>query len=721
MFNDRLKVQAVKTAMRNPQISRMLLEAANAPIGSTARAHAKNVIRSLQAATVNRNPALAQQPMVQSFGGQGGPSTFSQPVQSYPISLQPATIKPYAFVAPPTPPPIVPNLNPPAQDGQGGGLTENTTYGGYGSSLLGSLGKMATGVKNAVTDTIFNTVPNAFSNYILKPISYATSSLTQTVNKNPAEATYRSNLYPNINSAISQNNPASTAAPSTSPFVGPEMPADYKSPVTSYPNLASTVSAGDSGFVGPTMPTTGGSSIGSTASALDGYFTEKFGAGWTGNQVALGILADANLLHEIFPDVPVDKLPVGASLSGQLQNLQENLKKEYNLDSLQSRVMQSLNDGMTITDDVTSYIRGKDEFLNSVDKMLDKAKTQFLNSSMRSDPFYKQSMQQYTGYLTTLKGRQTQRYVDFLNSSINYHNAQATQLQNAYNSAAQQVNEAFKWQSAITTEQYNSIKEMIATMYDTSLKKQGLVNSVNKDSIDLLKAQWGLAADVAKVLGPEAAAGYISQNIPGVGPITANDLNASDGKLLTDAQQKVVLDAVKDSNTIGSALSNPSVSGKVSSDVIAQNYAQSKAEKISAALTADASDIDTIIANAHNDQAEIQSLIQQGKLSQSALEAYGEKINNSISNGIKGYVQAHLDVIREALNRMKGASSATQFKNRWYWFDSDPENYFNTNGSDPNKLPVSWQDILFNLSNANPTVDWKSKTAQEIADLIYPS
>ena len=109
-------------------------------------------------------------------------------------------------------------------------------------------------------------------------------------------------------------------------------------------------------------------------------------------------------------------------------------------------------------------------------------------------------MKNYLNYLYVLKWRQDKNYVDYLNTAINYQNAKVKQVDDEYASMTTAYNDAFKTQSAITTDDYNRWYTVLTDMYnklDGSLstqldlqKKQADIDNVYAGmSIDAINAQ----------------------------------------------------------------------------------------------------------------------------------------------------------------------------------------------------------------------------------------
>lgn len=487
MQNDSLKIQALKTAMNNPRMAKLIMDAVKAPVGSSKREQAKSVIVSLHVAQKNKQqksmmPVLILDPKGGKGGGQGGPiQTFmtppSPPTPEY-ISLKPINVAYYKFTAPVQPAPEPMSVKPPM--GQGGGLPLNTGYQNINKALGLDFSQPEPQTQSQPAPQVQSpTLPNwAKPSTWWNGLKTGAQKLTGLVGPSNqsilgAYAEQKGTFKDPVNPP---NPPSQPVVPVAQAQTSSQSPVTVVPPQTTAP--LSTVGA---------PPNTG--TPGSSGSALGDYILGKYQQGAGPLETYLGVANDSKKLQELFPGVPLSQIPVGASLAGQLNDLQDSLKKEFRINELGDALSSAVNRGATLQDDVTAYIRGKDEFLNSVDKMLKGATDSYINSSSHGDPFYEKSMQQYTNYLSTLKGRATQNYIDYLNTSINYQNGQVQQLQTAYNKAADLVNQSYTQKAALTTEQYNFIKDTITEMYNNVAQRGGLLSNMSTQTMDYYNNQ----------------------------------------------------------------------------------------------------------------------------------------------------------------------------------------------------------------------------------------
>ncbi|MBV6340114.1 hypothetical protein [Candidatus Magnetobacterium casense] len=234
---------------------------------------------------------------------------------------------------------------------------------------------------------------------------------------------------------------------------------------------------------------------------------------------AFQVMSDANILKQMFPNVPEDALPKGALLAQQLYDLQASKYQENNLDQQMSNINDLKRRGMTVQTDLQNYVRGRDEYVRKLDEMITKAKDSMFGMDM-ANPYVKDSMNKYMNYLYTIKGRQEQRYVDYINMSINEHNADLQNALNVYNTSYTKYQAELQFESAITQERYQYFNEMIQGMY-TNLQAMEQAEAKKTDgTIEEMTAYY-------KMLEAAANAQIAQQKATGT-PTTAEPMSTTE-------------------------------------------------------------------------------------------------------------------------------------------------------------------------------------------------
>ena len=214
-----------------------------------------------------------------------------------------------------------------------------------------------------------------------------------------------------------------------------------------------------------------------------------------------------------FESLPDSALPHGASLVGQVNGLSDTLRKEYQLDSLLDEKNRMIREGTTYIGDFSDYVRGKDEYLNQVQTLLDgfNAKTSTMDLG---NPETAKQAQNYVGYLTALKGRQNQRYIDFLNTGVNLYNSQLTNVTQNYDKALQSYQFELEKKAPLLQEQWQTYFSALTEMYNTAadapkkaleldyMKAQIAATdaAAAKDAYNAGKMGNGLNTDLSKVI-----------------------------------------------------------------------------------------------------------------------------------------------------------------------------------------------------------------------------
>jgi len=143
---------------------------------------------------------------------------------------------------------------------------------------------------------------------------------------------------------------------------------------------------------------------------------------------------------------------------------------------------------------ITSYIRGRDKYLTAIDQMIENTEMSLMKQDM-SNPAIAESYNNYLTYLYTLKGRQTQRYGNYLNSAVDEYNTEFDRLDSKFTSIKEEFNRLGKQDYEITINEYNNTLAAAADLY-TSLEEapikrrelQVLDNQIALQNIEIIDA-----------------------------------------------------------------------------------------------------------------------------------------------------------------------------------------------------------------------------------------
>ena len=235
------------------------------------------------------------------------------------------------------------------------------------------------------------------------------------------------------------------------------------------------------------------------------------------------MMNDQEKFKTMFPNTPDSAIPRGASLVGQVNELEKVLKEEYKIDKLNSNLTSLVDRGMTITDDISGYMTARDEYISKLDTMITAAQDKSLKTDM-SNPTNREMAGNYMNYLYIMKGRQQKRYTDFLNSAINYHNQELTRAETSYQNAYSNFTSALKNKTDFAKEDYTRLSNLLGDMYDN-------VNSMEKDEMAMQQDRYGLEKTRLEIIK------------------NTNEANGTDEKTLNRLSAAAQIDSQKDPAT----------------------------------------------------------------------------------------------------------------------------------------------------------------------------
>lgn len=147
---------------------------------------------------------------------------------------------------------------------------------------------------------------------------------------------------------------------------------------------------------------------------------------------------------------------------GQIDLLENKLKEELMLTELLNKKTKLEEQSPTIKNNLVDYVKARDEYIKDINNMIDQVDSRMTNTDI-SNPSTAAMYKNYRDYLYTLKGRQNQRYADYVNKSIEEYNTDLTNTQNKYSNAVKMYEEAKK----DIENKYNDTKKVLLDMYKT--------------------------------------------------------------------------------------------------------------------------------------------------------------------------------------------------------------------------------------------------------------
>ncbi len=429
---------AVKSIMRNPKLAKVLFDAWDAPVGSTKAAHARMIMKSLERSANNY-----------ANDGRGGPGIQQNPFATLIPNTQKSQIQnPISPVAPK----IGPQPMPFSSSTPSRGITP-------------------------APDTTFTSTPK------MAPLSEEQPKnkiFVKTIPKDWTQAKKQMEL-----DAFNRN--TQEQFPKTQQlFNQAEQPQGVVPTATISPTeVAGNVTTGYKDILDKYGITTNPADTPDYLSAVE----KATKAGIGGKTFSAQALADKDMLSTILqlPKESLAWLPSSGFLSDYLVNLRDETKKRYQLDGQLQRILDLQKRGANIEGDLQAYVRGKDTYLGKLDKLYTDA-TQKFASMDTSDPNDAKRAGNYLNYLTILKGRQNQRYIDFVNSSVQQHNAELTQATDVYKYTKDKFDEEYAQLKDGATEKYGALKDMLTEMYDNVDKREQTLYTDQKQQLDLINS-----------------------------------------------------------------------------------------------------------------------------------------------------------------------------------------------------------------------------------------
>jgi hypothetical protein len=214
---------------------------------------------------------------------------------------------------------------------------------------------------------------------------------------------------------------------------------------------------------------------------------------------AASLMSNPELYKQMFPGVSDEAVPKGASLAGQLGDLQKRLEEENGLDRITEQLAEAKKAGTTLVPDMGDYIRGRDQYIADIDKMIEDTQSKMAASDL-GNPETAAVMSNYLNYLYTQKGKQNKKYIDYMSSSIDDFNANITNLNDEYKNVSDRVNKLFQIEGAITEEEYNREYAALTALYNKLTDADGSQSQLTTIRAEAQSAQIQSIVDASKVL-----------------------------------------------------------------------------------------------------------------------------------------------------------------------------------------------------------------------------
>ena len=161
---------------------------------------------------------------------------------------------------------------------------------------------------------------------------------------------------------------------------------------------------------------------------------------------------------------------MGGSLGELTTKNRTDIWDKYNISDQSSEINRMSAEGVGLPKTITAYISGRDEYIKNTDKEI----ADFIDNSMTntdmSDPANAAKANAQLNYLYTLRGRQNQTYIGYLNDAVDQHTDMLDAKINKYKTDLSAAEAEVTSQNIITTGEYENMLAGFKDMY-TELKE----------------------------------------------------------------------------------------------------------------------------------------------------------------------------------------------------------------------------------------------------------
>jgi len=459
----------INSIMNHPKLSSVIYDAVNAPIGSTKRAKAKSILSIVKKS-------------MSKYDGQGGPLNIGAQGNSLNTSSSQGLSIPSNF----TP---ISGLSLGGSSSGSSGLTTppvSTTKGTKvvvfpsAPTLKTNTNKLDTNIDSIMKSMFGNsytpsttktTTPTKTEPLTLSPLKkvedtsfLAGGSKTKLTAFDEFQKSVQDNIK--LNQLKSNNTPVATTQTTVKKSDGTVSTTTKTTPTQTGSQTTQKV-----GNV--TVPkTTGGStttSTGTPSSTTPRYATLEDAMG-----VAPSFIGK-NTGSEYFA-----QQMLGLMEEGQIGKLGEELDKKYGVTELLNKAKELQDMSPNAVDTSIDYVKARDQYVSDINKMIDDVNETVANTDT-SNPVTDAMYKNYKNYLYTLKGRQNQRYADYVDNNIkNFQSdldnvkTQYTEAQGLYTSAMDNIEDRYDETKKVLIDMYKTLEDAPGKMLTRLTQEQNL-------------------------------------------------------------------------------------------------------------------------------------------------------------------------------------------------------------------------------------------------------
>ncbi len=468
----------INSIMNHPKLSSVIHDAVSAPLGSTKRAKAKSILSIVKKS-------------MSKYDGQGGPLNIGAQGNSLNTSLTQGLSIPSNF----TP---IPGLSLGGSSSGSSGLTTppaSTTKGTKvvvfpsAPTLKTNTNKLDTNIDslmksmfgNSYTPTTTKTnTPTKTEPLTLSPLKkvedtsfLAGGSKTKLTAFDEFQKSVQDNIK--LNQLKSNNTPVATTQTTVKKSDGTVSTTTKTTPAVTQTGSQTTQKVGN-----VTVPKTTGSS---TTTPTPSSTTPRYATLEDAMGVAPSFIGQ-NTGSEYFA-----QQMLGLMEEGQIGKLGEELDKKYGVTELLNKAKELQDMSPNAVDTSIDYVKARDQYVSDINKMIDDVNETVANTDT-SNPVTDAMYKNYKNYLYTLKGRQNQRYADYVDNNIkNFQSdldnvkTQYTEAQGLYTSAMDNIEDRYDETKKVLIDMYKTLEDAPGKML-TRLNQQLTYNKLLQENAD---------------------------------------------------------------------------------------------------------------------------------------------------------------------------------------------------------------------------------------------
>ena len=157
----------------------------------------------------------------------------------------------------------------------------------------------------------------------------------------------------------------------------------------------------------------------------------------------------------------------GKSLSQLIADKDAAIRKDTGYDQLKTDKMIAEQEKVNLPKDMATFIRDRETYIATTDKNIEDFRAKMANMDM-SNPDTRDSANKYLNYLYTLRGRQNQTYMGYIQQASDLQQRKVENLTNQLQTATDQYKTQITNYTNIKTSEYTTYMAALTDMYTTA-------------------------------------------------------------------------------------------------------------------------------------------------------------------------------------------------------------------------------------------------------------